>query len=405
VGGVSAQRTAWAARPEAAAAQPGSRRAATTPLPTRPTPPTAPPPPTANLQAPLPPWDGPTLQQALRQRSFKADTLRLLPQAAPPRPPGPGGAEWGAGKDMAQGVKLNSRRTGFEYERLYGRCGGSGARGRRGGDCGGAGVRGRSWGVDAAGGGALCGAASERCGAQPVHPPPSPNLQCLRPPANVGSADRPPLNVEDASDDLPNDPLFRNADERALRLAAPRSAAGGGGAAADAGGVSSGASGGGGSEGGVGGLSAALMREGAARRQQDAAAAAAAGGGRGRPGGGERKAVLDVVKLFAGESLLYYNGTGVGGWYTRPQVRERRRGGGEWGMGGVALCSAEWVRRQSSQVPVLTAGRTPAPTGHQHRVSAADRHDPRARTRRRGRRGGRGGRARRRHAAAAGARA
>jgi hypothetical protein len=71
-------------------------------------------------QAPLPSWGGPTLQQALRQLPFKHDTLRLLPQAAAPRPPGT--ADWGTDKDMAQGVKLNSRRIGFEYERLYGRC-------------------------------------------------------------------------------------------------------------------------------------------------------------------------------------------------------------------------------------------------------------------------------------------
>jgi hypothetical protein len=72
------------------------------------------------VQGDLPSWEGPTLQQALGQRPFKDSTLRLLRQAAAPRPPPPGGAGWGAGKDMASGVKLNSRRSGFEYDRYYG---------------------------------------------------------------------------------------------------------------------------------------------------------------------------------------------------------------------------------------------------------------------------------------------
>jgi hypothetical protein len=158
--------------------------------------------------------------------------------------------------------------------------------------------------------------------------------------------------VEDASDDLPNDPLFKNQDERSMNLRTPHCAAGPGDEASD---TRVGGSGGGaaaaslptgqpdsGAGGGVGGLSAALMREGAARVQQDAAAAAAGSSSGGQSG---QKPVLDVVKQFAGESLMLYNGGGVGGWYTRPAVRvaaERGQGGSgtrgrQQGWGGLVL--------------------------------------------------------------------
>jgi hypothetical protein len=142
-----------------------------------------------------------------------------------------------------------------------------------------------------------------------------------RPVGSAGGADRPPAHVEDASDDLPNDPLFRNTADPALRLRSPAVAD----AAADDGAPERAAAGGNGGDhgagGGVGGLSAALMREGAAIRDARAAREGAGAGDGGGSGGAEQlKPVVTVVRQFAADNLLMYNGTAVRGWTTRPHV-------------------------------------------------------------------------------------
>lgn len=318
----------------------------------------APPPPT---QPPLPAWEGPALQQALRARPFKLATARLLPQLAPPRLPPPSGAGWGAGKDMASGVKLNSRRTGIDYDRYYG-----------------ARWAGRGWRVAGDGG---CHSSSRRSAALRPHrascrghsaarsplahgtgahhaayshagmhvlplttaaahdPKPHPT----RPVPNVGAVDRPPPNVEDASDDISSDPLWRNADQASLLQALKdrwpgagtgSGGGGGGGCGGDAGARAHGSSAGGGraSEGGVGALSAALMREGAGARRASAAGGSVGGAGGGGSSGGAgasdaaakaseaARQAEAVVRLFAGDNLLMYNGTAVRGYSLRPVV-------------------------------------------------------------------------------------
>jgi len=142
-----------------------------------------------------------------------------------------------------------------------------------------------------------------------------------RPITNIGGVDRPPGNLEDATDDLPNDPVFRNSDAAAMRLraASPAAEDGAGGSNAPAPAT---AAAGRDSGGGVGGLSAALMREGAAMRQHDAAAGAGSAAAAGTSGSGEAasKTVDAVVGQFAADHLLFYNGTAVKGWQSRPVV-------------------------------------------------------------------------------------
>lgn len=252
---------------------------------------------------PFPSWEGSSLQQAVKLKAFKHSMLRLVEQRAAPRPPLPGGAEWAADKDMALGVKLNSRRTGFEYDRYYG----------------------------------------------------------ARPVTNVGGVDRAPSNVEDAVDDLPNDPTFKNAESTALvlrPLSAVRSAA------ASTGDDSRGTStAGAGSEGGVAGLSAALMREGAALRENVKAAATAAAAARSGSGEGSQKPLEEVVQHFATEGLLLYNGGVVRGWLVRPKVIntafELLTGSAatpEAGSGAPADAALGGVQRWSSSPPARGPG-------------------------------------------------
>lgn len=71
------------------------------------------------VQVPLPPWDGPTLQQTLAQRALKSGTLRTVAQRAPPAPPPPGGAAWQGAHDLALNVRIQTRRLGHDYDYAY----------------------------------------------------------------------------------------------------------------------------------------------------------------------------------------------------------------------------------------------------------------------------------------------
>ena len=146
------------------------------------------------------------------------------------------------------------------------------------------------------------------CGT-PAHP------QTCRGVVQGGGVERAPQVVDDASDDLPNDQLFRNASDRSMRL--PSAAASN---RADTAARSSAASSAQAvaSDGGVGNLAAGLMREGAAKRQSEAAAASAQGA-EGSKAGDQQVA---IVRRFAGASLLLYNGSEPSGFTARPTVRD-----------------------------------------------------------------------------------